>query len=796
MKKKGSIVTAVILLVFAVFLWRGHIATAAQTTQIPLAGSAIPQWVDQLPFLHTIDGTTGAEIVLEMKEFRSNVLSTGALAGYTGTTVWGYVESGQTTIPSYIGPVIVAKRNTATQIKFVNNLGTVASSNLTFWKYSTDLTLHWADPVNAEQNYVMKNVDNLALNPLGFWEFGSVGTLNYGQTAPGSAPIPVAVHLHGGEVPPMLDGGPDAWFTSTGLGGHGYYTLGGTQGGNPPGNYAVYRYPNTQEAANIWFHDHVLGITRLNVYAGMAGAYVLLDPVTGNVNNPAPANLPKGRPIPGTADSEHLIPLVIQDRMFDTTGELFFPADSAGGVLWTPNPQHPYWVPEFLGDTIVVNGKTWPTVGTALQPLEAKRYRFLFLNGSNARTYELFLTDPITKVSGPPMWVIGTDGGYLDTPVKIDPNAVANNKLVIMPGERYDVIIDFNDPAWRALNPAFSGSLIMRNTGRSPYPKGASPQGSTIGQIVQIFVGAPPAADSSYNPATLTPLRPAGKTIVRLPGAPGGGALSYPAQKNANGVHVVRQLTLNEVMGLPQTVTDPVTGAPLTAYPGGPLEILLNNTKYSGRDNQNVELPATNLQNIPNVEQTTGKDFGKVFYSEFPNEGQTEIWEIVNLTADAHPIHLHLVQFQLIDRQNFNVNTYNAAYNAQFPGGVFVGGYGPPLDYVAGNARALGGNPDVYALAKNGKTIYMQGPVNPPLPQEAGWKDTVVVYPGQVTRLAVRWAPTDKTLGATDLYFPFNPNGGHGYVWHCHIIDHEDNEMMRPTSVIVNLGTPRSVTNY
>ncbi len=179
MKKKGSILTAVILLVFAVFLGKGHIAIAAQTPQIPLAGSAIPQWIDQLPFLHTIDGTSGAEIVLEMKEFRSNVLSTGALVGYTGTTVWGYVESGQTIIPSYIGPVIVAKRNTATQIKFVNNLGTVASSNLTFWKYSTDQTLHWADPLNLEQNTYMKEMHT---QPLGFYEYGTGGSWNYGQS--------------------------------------------------------------------------------------------------------------------------------------------------------------------------------------------------------------------------------------------------------------------------------------------------------------------------------------------------------------------------------------------------------------------------------------------------------------------------------------------------------------------------------------------------------------------------------------------------------------------------------------
>jgi FtsP/CotA-like multicopper oxidase with cupredoxin domain len=799
--KKRTILLAAVLLVFAAFLWRGFATYAAQTPQMPLAGSAIPQWVDQLPFLKVVPGYEGP-IELRMTEFKSMVLPANAVLGYQGTTVWGYLDaasqfSGQVpnpaTIPSYIGPVVVAKRHTPTEIKFSNYLGTVGTTKMTFWKYATDQTLHWADPLNSEQNWFMKDMKNQ--QPGGFWNFGSDGAKNYGENN-AAAPIPAVVHLHGGEVPPVLDGGPDAWYTNTGtpLGGHGYWTYGlgpsDPQGTTPQGNYATYRYPNTQEAANIWFHDHALGITRLNVYAGLAGAYVLLDPQGSNVNFPAPANLPKGRPIPGTAgDFEHLIPLVIQDRMFDMNGELFFPADSAGGVLWTPNPEHPYWVPEFLGDTIVVSGKSWPTIGTALpgQGLEAKRYRFLFLNGSNARTYELFLIDQVTKLPGPPLWVIGTDGGYLASPVKIDPAAAVNNKLVIMPGERYDVIIDF------AQSP--NSTLIMRNIGRSPYPKGAAPNGTTLGQIVKIFVGAPPAAaDTSYNPALL-PVQPGylplrSTPLVRLPGAPAGPVIPTPAVRGGF-VDEVRQLTLNEVMGLPKTVTDPVTGVPLTAYPGGPLEVLLNNTKYSGRgENSSIDEPAKNLTFSP---IPTGTGFGNVYYSEFPVEGTTEVWEIVNLTADAHPIHLHLVQFQLISRQNFNVNNYNAVYNASFPGMAFIGGYGPPLDYLIGNARARGGNPDIYAVsAKTQKPLYTQGPVNPPLPQEAGWKDTVTVYPGQVTRLSVRWAPTDLALNTpmAQLHFPFDPDGGHGYVWHCHIIDHEDNEMMRPNRVELNLSAP------
>ena len=192
---------------------------------------------------------------------------------------------------------------------------------------------------------------------------------------------------------------------------------------------------------------------------------------------------------------------------------------------------------------------------------------------------------------------------------------------------------------------------------------------------------------------------------------------------------------------------------------------------------------------------------GKNWISEFPNEGETEIWEIINLTADAHPIHLHLVQFQLMNRQNFDAARYTADYSLAFPGGgydpitglpypagVYIPAFGPPLNYNTGNPNALGGNPDVNGLSPKKKPIYLKGAPIPPLPQEAGWKDTVIMYPGQVTRIAVRWAPTDIPAGTSPVNanFPFDPNGGHGYVWHCHIVDHEDNEMMRPDEVNPN----------
>jgi FtsP/CotA-like multicopper oxidase with cupredoxin domain len=737
-----------------------------QNQQVILPGrSLLPlQFIDPLPPLHMITAGAG-EIVLNMDEFPSPVLPTGfvpATGTYTGTYVWGYRVAGQTAT-SYIGPVILATRGTPTQIKFVNNLGSGSTSN-TMWKFWTDQTLHWAiDNYDASSNY--------------------------------TGLVPAVPHLHGGEVPPVLDGGPDSWFTNDDeIYGHGFYSMNSPTQGTPPpgwdGKSATYRYPNTQEAANIWFHDHALGLTRINVYAGLAGAYLLKDDAL---------TLPAGLTAYGIGD-ETIIPLVIQDRMFDTNGQLFFPADTDGGVQWSVSPDHPFWVPEFLGDVIVVNGKAWPTVGTdpllAGTPLQRKRYRFLFLNGSNARTYELFLTDPVTGIDGPPMWVIGTDGGYLQTPVKIDPNAAAGaTKLVIMPGERYDVIIDFNDQAWAALNPAFSGTLVMRNTARAPYPKGGTADPRTVGRIVKFFVDTvAPATDTGYNPDPATGGgAPINTGIVRL--------------VNANGTPVVtpdiiRLLTLNEVMVRPQIAN--LFGNPI-AYPGGPLEALVNNTKWSGHSVAPEFGGGTGIRPDFITDPSGLSDPYFSYYSELPVEGETELWEIVNMTGDAHPIHLHLVQFQLLNRQNYNVNKYTKLYDSLFPGssaidpmtgaahppGVFIGGYGPPLDYNTGNPAKLGGNPEI--------TPYLQR-LAPPNPYEYGWKDTIVALPGQVTRIMVRWAPTDlpNTTPAANAWFPFDPNGGHGYVWHCHIIDHEDNEMMRPTSVMSNLlaPSPRDVTNY
>jgi FtsP/CotA-like multicopper oxidase with cupredoxin domain len=784
------------ILIIVVVLAFSTSALAAQSLQVPISVSDIPMFTQELPLLD-IGGAAGTgifatlgnrAITLRMCEFKAAVLPDGAVNGYEGTWVWGYLydptgnsscadlinsygdENG--VLSTYLGPVIVNERGSSTDITFVNNLGTTALTNVLAYKYSTDQTLHWADPLaaNAEDANMchMKSIMKLFPGGVGYPPPGDPCAQNY------AGPIAAVPHLHGGEVPPEIDGGPDSWFTSDGLHlGSRYYTAGTS------GNSVLFKYPNTQPAAPLWFHDHTLGATRLNVYAGLAGGYMIEDPAITPVGTNTTAGIPgtcKAGCLPANLPPlSSVIPLIIQDRMFDSDGQLFFPADSAGGTLSALNPEHPYWVPEFIGDTIVVNGKAWPYIN-----VEPKRYRFLFLEGSNARPYNLSID---TGSSLLPFYVIGTDGGYLDKPAP-------TTNLLMLPGERYDVIIDFSGIS--------SGTnLVLKNDANAPYPDGDPVDLDTTGKIVQFRVGdctsqACGLSDKSYNPASGKFLRSDGNSIVRLVEPKVGKMIVKPNN--------TRVLTLNEIaIDEERDIVDPVTGS-LTHYPGGPEEILVNNTTWVG------DLPDMSTRPDFTAYTTNGDTIN---ISEKPQEGQTEMWEIVNLTMDAHPIHLHLTTFQLINRQAFDMDAYNAAYTAAFgtnlavplpegcTDGEFCPAYGPPLAYDGSNPLSggkLGGNVDIDKSAGKGKMAFLLGKPIPPKNYETGWLDTVVVMPGQVTRIAVRWAPTDITTDAPKnaLYYPFDPygDGTYAYVWHCHIIDHEDNEMMRPDVILLNPDAP------
>jgi spore coat protein A len=679
--------------------------------QIPLAPTSIPQFVDPLPHFAypglRVDATApGTPLTVEMLPNDQQALSTGTIlpngtivspvAGLTH--VWGYRVSNGIVSRGPLWPAftILAKRGVPVDVLYLNEL----NESYDAVNIALDQTLHWA---------------------LGM---GGMGMDPY------TGPVPAVVHLHGGEVPAWSDGGPDAW-----------YMPGGTQGGHAALTN-LYRYPNTQEAGTLWYHDHALGATRLNVYAGMAGFYLLRDDTEDTVHLPGWSGDNKVQEIDRVTGQPHgdaylpEIEVAIQDRMFDQNGQLYFPT-------LAPNPMdHPFWVPEFLGDIITVNGKTWPYLSVA-----PRKYRFRLLNGSNARFYELWLQDLATGTMGPKIYQIGTDGGLLDTPAVFDPNL--GNKLLIAPGERVDLIIDFGSVA--NPNPAMPYAVwTLRNQGRAPYPKGTPPQGVTTGRILQFVVnGQTTGPDNSVIAGRPTPLEKLANFTTATPAVP---------------VDKTRQLTLNEVMGM-----------------GGPLEVLVNNTKWDGHSTR----PYNDFAVDPSGASMT-------LYSELIEEGQTELWQIINLTADAHPIHLHLVQFQLVSRQKFNMNRYSANYDAAFQAAGFPfgfeGGWGPPLDYNTGEDPSgavwtpfLGGNPDV--------TPFLQGQPAPANPNERGWKDTFIMYPGQVTTVIVRFTPTDANATGKN-YFDFNPDGGHGYVWHCHIVDHEDNEMMRPYVVSASLTAP------
>ena len=426
---------------------------------------------------------------------------------------------------------------------------------------------------------------------------------------PNQPSVRTVVHLHGGRVRPENDGFPEAWFTRN------------FEKRGPKFLHEVYYYPNCQRPAPLWYHDHALGITRLNVYAGLAGLYFIRDSQEESLN------LPSGK---------FEIPLLIQDRSFYPNGELFYP--SQPNPVPPPTPEVPFFpnpsiVPEFFGDTILVNGKVWPFL-----EVEPRKYRFKIYNGSNARFYKIRLS------SGQPFIQIGAEGGLFDHPVVM-------KEILLAPAERADVIVDFSQHKGER--------IIMTNSANAPFPGGTPPTPDTA-QIMEFRVKKHLShRDKSVIPTTLS-------CLERL----------NPGQDT-----VTRTNTLDESVDQ--------FGRPL---------LLLNNMGWR-------DLPIT----------------------ETPKNGTIEIWELFNRTNDTHPIHLHLVQFQVLNRQNFSVD---------------------PLDP---------------------NHLILEGPEIQPDENERGWKDTVRANPGQVTRIIARFGPFTGI-----------------YPWHCHILEHEDHDMMRPYEVLQN----------
>ncbi len=549
-------------------------------------------------------------------------------------------------------------------------------------------------------------------------------------TDPYTGPIPMVVHLHGGEMPSGSDGGPNGWFMP------GYSLLG-------PGflhnSSSLASYPNMQEATTLWYHPHDDGLTRINVYTGLAGYYFLRGDDEEVAKLPGWSGddkvqevTPVGKTPTFNGANAYLpeIELAVQDRMFNVNGELYWPVKPTNPDL------HPFWTPEFIGDVMTVNGKTWPYLSVA-----PRKYRFRILDGCNARFLNMWLENTIVGGPAPVITVVGGEGGLLATPIVLNP-ATAQT-LLMAPGQRYDVIIDFTGIAPNT-------TFTLKNNAAAPYPTGLAVVPGVDDQIMQFVVNgllvsslpAPAvAADKSLTPAVLRPVTP----LVQL--------TNFAGALSAGVTPVVkRQLVLNELSAA-----------------GGPAAVLVNNAWFEA-SLAPLAAPAP---------------FGGP--TEVPLEGTTEVWQIINISADAHPIHIHLTQWQLVSRQTINALTYFPAYVAAFapkglpeyPAGAgYPGGSGSPFPYSTINTDgAVGGNPPI--------ATYLNGPVRPANPEERGWKDNVIVLPGEVTTFVVRYSPTDRPINATpaQLMFPFDPSLGPGFVWHCHIVDHEDMSMMRPLPI-------------
>ncbi|MGD8874616.1 MAG: DNRLRE domain-containing protein, partial [Gammaproteobacteria bacterium] len=336
----------------------------------------------------------------------------------------------------------------------------------------------------------------------------------------------VVTHLHGGHLPARFDGQPE------------YHIL--------PGESDVYEYPNNQDAATVWYHDHALGITRLNVYGGMAGFYLIAD----SEDTLAPDNAF------GLPSEQYEIGLAIQDRTFNVDGSLFYNAQLEDA---------------FKGDKVVVNGKVWPYLN-----VDQGKYRFRILNGSQSREYSLRLENISQPGNDPDFILIGTDLGLLDAPVNLG-NAFGGLQA---PAERMDVVIDFQGyPA--------GTEIILRNDEPTP-PR--------LPNVMKFIVTNQPGHTGPLPPVLrpVTPLADGSEDVTRY----------FRLKKEAN-----------------QACKD-----------------------GSGR--------LVNEWLVESLDGPGGSVIGKYWddLSDFPILGTREIWEFENPTNSMHPMHVHLVKFQILDK--------------------------------------------------------------------------------------------------------------------------------------------------
>ncbi|MGB5338884.1 MAG: multicopper oxidase domain-containing protein, partial [Gammaproteobacteria bacterium] len=506
----------------------------------------------------------------------------------------------------------------------------------------------------------------------------SVNGVDYRQFSIAANGVPVVTHVHGGRNDPAFDGNPEYFFSP------GFGVLG------PRWEEKKYSYggPDWNDTAGMmWYHDHALGLTRLNVYAGLAGFFPLRDAAdTGKPGNPL-----------GLPADPYELGYAVQDRMFRNTGELFYPAfpgdpfyddfiTGEGAVL--PPELFPSGGPtalaEFFGDHMLVNGVIWPKAS-----VEPRQYRVRFLNGTDSRFMRLKLkvisggasnpaaTDPATGYDLP-FLVIGSDQS-------LRASAAALTEIDFSPGERLDLIIDFKDV------PAGSRVIVENLLGDSPF-------GGDLPGPDDLFPDRRTDRVMAFD--VEVPFDTARPDTAIMDGSYLGGGVSVPAATNTRKLALFEGTDefgrLQPLLGTAEPVTD-VNGATVTGA-------------------------LTWFQPI----------------TENPGLGDTEVWEFYNATGDAHPVHVHLVHFEVMNREGFSADAIEQ----------------PTLQH--NGAEGVG-----FRL----ENIFTDGNVRGPDPAEQTRRDMVMALPGEVTRIRMTFDKPGR------------------YVWHCHILSHEDHEMMRPYHV-------------
>jgi spore coat protein A len=620
----------------------------------------------------TLPGGRAADYYeISLRQIRQQILP----AGLPVTTVWGYGavkrQSNEGLLVHHAPSLTIeAMHDRPVRVKWINDL-VDAKGNYLPHLVPVDPTLHWANPPGG--------VSGRDMRP------------KFAQT-PGAyrGPVPMVVHVHGAVgVGDESDGYAEAWYLPSANNVPAGYATEGTwynffsskaQAAYSavwgPG-FTIFQYPNLDRASTKWYHDHTLGMTRLNVYAGPAGFYLLrggpdgdeavLDSRDGSVAvlpGPAPR---EGDKFPSNMTYDE-IPIAIQDRSFNTDGSLFYPDSRKlfDGIIRNYIPAgkfSPIWNPEFFGNMIMANGNTWPFL-----TVEQRRYRFRFLNGCQSR----FLILDFQHIPRVEAWAIGNEGGFLSAPVNL--TADNSSRLLMGPAERADLIVDFtNVPV---------GRYVLRNVGPD-----------------EPFGGGEPAEPN--NPGDFDPADPdtTGQILqFRVVPAQGPDPTTPP-----------RWLRLPTPAPLPPEVRT--------------RRLALIERGGSGRDSDGKKVEGP-VEAVLGIITNDGRTDGRLWMdhvTENPGVGDTEVWEIYNTTADAHPMHIHELAFEVLNRQ-----------------------------------RLVRHEEEVV------QPIQLRGNITPPKSWETGVKDTVVALPGQVTRVRAQFLTPGQ------------------FVWHCHIVEHEDNEMMRP----------------